>query len=130
MADAIDFSCYQELPAVGPSKDNPNPSRSDKDRNFSLHGRIEGAWSVSQIQTSDSLAFSHKSNRTIRFEVAVTTPRDLLLRRLESQHASDKINQRIGSRSLKPIPTAQRISIRSLMRNTLPSPHRSFRSKL
>jgi alpha-L-fucosidase 2 len=85
-ADACDFRCYQEFPAIGPSKESPNPPRSDKDRNFSLHGRIEGVWTVSQIQASDSLVFSSKSNGTIRLEVAVTTPRDLLLRRLESQH--------------------------------------------
>jgi alpha-L-fucosidase 2 len=89
MTDASDFSCYQEFPAIGPSEENPNPPRSEKDRNFSLHGRMEGTWAVSQIQASDSLVFSAESDRTIRLDVAIVTPRDLLLRRLESQKSGD-----------------------------------------
>jgi hypothetical protein len=85
--DASEFSCYQEFPAIGPSQDNPNPPRSDKDRNFSLHGHMKGAWRVSQIQAIDSLLFSSISENSIRLEVAVATPRDLLLRRLEGQHS-------------------------------------------
>ena len=89
MAEATHFSCYQEFPAIGSSSRNPNPPRSDKDRNFSLHGHIEGVWPVSSIEASDSLVFSPKSNRSLRFEVAIATPRDLLLRRLESQRSGD-----------------------------------------
>ena len=88
-ADASDFSCYQEFPAIGPSKENPTPPRSDKDRNFSLYGHVKGAWTGSPIQASDSLVFSANSEEAVRLEVAVATPRDVLLRDLERRHAGD-----------------------------------------
>ena len=82
-AEACEFSCFQYLPAIGPSKENPNPPRSDRDRNFALHGYIEGAWSVSRIESNGSIVFSVKSNERLRLSIAVATPRDILLRRRE-----------------------------------------------
>ncbi len=90
LAGTTEFSCFQYFPAIGPSHDNPNPPRSDKDRNFSLCGRMAGTWSVDTIQSSGSLAFSGGSDKPLRLDVAVATPRDLLLQRLESEHHEDR----------------------------------------
>ena len=39
------FHAFQYLPALGPTSDRPSPPTTDKDRNFSLSGRISGRWS-------------------------------------------------------------------------------------
>jgi AraC-like DNA-binding protein len=78
------FSCFQYFPAIGPSKENPHPPRSENDRNCALLGRIAGAWSVSEIEATRSIVFSSQEN-AVPLDVAVVTPRDLLLRRLEAQ---------------------------------------------
>jgi hypothetical protein len=83
--DGGEFSCYQYLPAIGPSVGNPNPPRSQMDRNFALRGRVTGAWSTSRIDSSDSLVFTPKDRHALRLDVAVGTPRDILLKRLEAQ---------------------------------------------
>lgn len=85
-----EFSCFQYFPAIGPSRENPNPPRSDKDRNFSLFGRMAGTWSVENIESSGSLAFTGGSENPFRLDLAVATPRDLLLRSLESRHSGDR----------------------------------------
>jgi hypothetical protein len=41
-----EFSGYQHFPATLPTPENPNPARTDKDRNFALSGRLQGAWVV------------------------------------------------------------------------------------
>jgi len=41
-----DFFGYQHFPATVPTGDNPNPARTDKDRNFALCGHVAGAWSI------------------------------------------------------------------------------------
>lgn len=84
------FSCFQYFPALGPSKEHPNPPRSDKDRNFSLFGRISGDWSSSNIESSGSLLFSAKSDSRLRLDVTVATPRDLLLKRLEAERPREE----------------------------------------
>jgi len=83
--DAGEFSCFQYFPAIGPSESNPNPPRSEMDRNFALHGRVAGAWLPSQIDSSKSLVFTPKGSRPLRLDVAVATPRDILLERLEAK---------------------------------------------
>lgn len=83
--DAGEFSCFQYFPAIGPSEGNPNPPRSEMDRNFALHGRVAGTWSPSQIDSSKSLVFTLKGSDALRLDVAVATPRDILLNRLEAQ---------------------------------------------
>jgi hypothetical protein len=88
--DATYFSCFQYFPALGPSKEHPNPPRSDKDRNFSLFGRISGDWSPSNIESSGSLLFSAKSDSHLRLDVTVATPRDLLLKRLEAERPREE----------------------------------------
>ena len=88
--DAGEFSCFQHFPAIGPSESNPNPPRSELDRNFALHGRVAGAWSTSQIDSSKSLVFTSKDSHALRLDVAVATPRDILLGRLEAQPSTGK----------------------------------------
>ncbi len=88
--DAGEFSCFQYFPAIGPSESNPNPPRSDLDRNFALHGRVVGAWSTSQINSSKSLVFTPRDSHALRLDVAVATPRDILLERLEAQSSAGK----------------------------------------
>jgi hypothetical protein len=83
--DEAEFSCFQYFPAIGPSESNPNPPRSPMDRNFALSGRVAGAWSASRIDSSESLTFTPKDSHTLRLDVAVSTPRDILLKRLEAQ---------------------------------------------
>lgn len=87
--ESSEFSCFQYFPAVGPDQENPNPPRSDKDRNFALHGRIAGSWSASQDGASSSLVFVPKVNLRVRLDVMVATPRDLLLKRLEGQTSTE-----------------------------------------
>ena len=88
--DAGEFSCFQYFPAIGPSESNPNPPRSDLDRNFALHGRVAGTWSTSQIDSSKSLVFTPRDSRALRLDVAVATPRDILLGRLEAKPSAGK----------------------------------------
>ena len=81
------FSCFQYFPAIGPSADNPNPAHSERDRNFALHARIAGSWEASSIDSSSSLVFSAATANPVRLDLAVVTPRDILLRQLESAQA-------------------------------------------
>lgn len=88
--DASEFTCFQYFPAIGPSTGNPNPSKSEKDRNFSLYGRIRGASSVNPLNESNGLAFTLKTDAAPRLDVQVATPRDVLLQRLETDHGMDR----------------------------------------
>ena len=88
--DVAEFSCFQYFPAIGPTESNVNPPRSEFDRNFALHGRIPGTWSSSQIDSSKSLVFTTKISQPVRLDVAVATPRDILLQRLEMQPSTGK----------------------------------------
>ena len=85
-----EFSCFQYFPAIGPSESNPNPPHSLMDRNFALRGRVAGAWSTSRVDSSKSLVFTPKGSRTLRLDVAVATPRDILLKKLEAQSSAGK----------------------------------------
>jgi alpha-L-fucosidase 2 len=81
---ASEFSCFQYFPAIGPSEENPNPSHSDRDRNFALHARIGGTWEGGSIDSSGSVVFSADTTNAVRMDLAVVTPRDVLLRQLET----------------------------------------------
>lgn len=85
VADATTFSCFQYFPAIGPSTETPNPPPSEKDRNFSLFARASGEWTDGVVDQSGNLVFSSKSETPFRLDVSITTPRDLLLQRLETQ---------------------------------------------
>jgi hypothetical protein len=47
-----EFSGYQHFPATVPTKENPNPPRTEKDRNFALSGRLQGKWVVEGLAES------------------------------------------------------------------------------
>jgi len=100
-----EFSCFQRFPALGPTEETPDPPRSDKDRNFALHGRLAGKWSIQGLAESQGrLREGNKSGgsftryglapgvflrgvgeQPLRLNVKVATPRDILLERLQSE---------------------------------------------
>ena len=86
--DASSFSCFQYFPAIGPSERIPSPPRSKMDRNVAVLGRFSGAWSSEQNDFGQSLVFTAKANRPLRLDVAVATPRDVLLERLERESST------------------------------------------
>jgi hypothetical protein len=51
-AGFADFTAYQHFPATAPTKENPNPPRTEKDKNFALSGRLEGQWAVEGLAES------------------------------------------------------------------------------
>ena len=77
-----EFSCFQFFPSVGPTTEQPISPKSDKDRNFSLCGRIAGKWTRSEKGIAKEVSFTPNESQTIRLDVIVATPRDLLLKRL------------------------------------------------
>ena len=81
------FSCFQYFPAIGPSEENPNPPHSERDRNFALHAQIAGVWEASSIDSSGSITFSAATANPVRIDLAVVTPRDVLLGQLESNQS-------------------------------------------
>jgi hypothetical protein len=102
---SAEFSCFQYLPALGPTEEMPNPPRSDKDRNFALHGRLVGKWSVEGLVESQQrllqgggvagsftkyglapgVFLSGVGEQSLSLNVKVATPRDLLLERLQAE---------------------------------------------
>ncbi len=84
-----EFSCFQYFPSVGPTTEQPISPKSDKDRNFSLCGRIAGRWTHSEKGTAKEVSFTPNESQTIRLDVVVATPRDLLLKRLLHKDNSD-----------------------------------------
>lgn len=84
---SAEFSCFQYFPALGPTKAQPSPPHSDKDRNFSLQGKIAGKWSVSPAPDSAEVSFTPASDQPLHLDVLVCTPRDILLQRLEKESA-------------------------------------------
>jgi len=47
-----EFSGYQWFPVTVPTQENPNPPRTEKDRNFALSGRLEGSWTIEGLAES------------------------------------------------------------------------------
>jgi hypothetical protein len=100
-----EFSCYQYFPALGPTPEIPSPPRSDRDRNFSLCGRVAGSWSIEGLEENQgrlkqsgatppgTLGFREppgihllaRAPQTFRLDLKVVTPRDILLERLERE---------------------------------------------
>jgi hypothetical protein len=101
-----EFSCYQYLPATAPTKEMPDPARSDKDRSFALYGRVAGSWTLSGLAESQQqlrqhgqasrityTEYSHQpgiylganEEQPLRLDLKVVTPRDILLERLERE---------------------------------------------
>lgn len=102
-----EFSCFQYFPAVGPTPELPSPPHSDRDRNFSLCGRLSGSWSIEGLtENQDRLAQTGATPagtlglreppgihliggapRNFRLNLKVVTPRDILRERLEREAA-------------------------------------------
>jgi alpha-L-fucosidase 2 len=89
-SDMAEFSCFQYFPAIGPTKERPISPKSDKDRNFSLRGRLGGLWSATVSDSTKSTIFSPTGVQKLRLDVLVATPRDLLLKELEHQSDNDR----------------------------------------
>jgi hypothetical protein len=86
-ADQTTFSCHQHFPAIGPTKSEPFPPRSEKDRNFSLKGRITGNWSIDKQKSGTNVVLLPHTTQAFRLDVLIATPRDLLLRKKEEAHS-------------------------------------------
>jgi alpha-L-fucosidase 2 len=103
-----EFSCFQHLPAIGPTRETPHPPKSDKDRNFSLLGRLSGSWEIEGLAESQEQlrlvgggtknTYTHygkepgvflmsRGSQMFRMDLKVATPRDILLERLEREAA-------------------------------------------
>jgi hypothetical protein len=83
-----EFSCFQYLPAIGPTEKDPVPPRSGKDRNFALNARIAGSWSKLPGDATKNISLKPEKEQCLRLDVKVATPRDILLERLEREAAS------------------------------------------
>ena len=88
--DFAEFSCFQYFPSVGPTAEQPISPKSDKDRNFSLSGRIAGKWTRLEKGIATEVSFTPNESQTIRLDVIVATPRDLLLKRLLHEGNADQ----------------------------------------
>jgi hypothetical protein len=103
-SEFADFSCFQYFPALGPSEATPNPPRTDKDRNFALHGRLKGTWKLDVWDESQKrlkegnqtgsftgsglpvgASLRNSNEQPLRLDLKVVTPRDILLERLERE---------------------------------------------
>ena len=78
----VEFSCFQYFPAIGPTREMPNPPKSDKDRNFSLWGRLSGSWAIKGL-TGNRVELQQHGSQMFRMDLKVVTRRDILLEKLE-----------------------------------------------
>jgi hypothetical protein len=86
--DFAEFSSFQHFPALGPTSDHPSPPPNDKDRNFALHGRISGRWSVEKADPASDVRLKPQARQLLRIDAVVATPRDSLLKRLLQQETT------------------------------------------
>lgn len=92
--DFAEFSCFQQLPAIGPTKERLSPPKSDKDRNFALHGRVSGSWSIGSSRATTDVSLIPKHDQFLHLDVMVATPRDLLLKQMEEQSSPSSPTQK------------------------------------
>ena len=103
-----EFSCFQYFPATGPTPDLPSPPPSDRDRNFSLCGRVAGSWTVEGLAENQNrlkqsgptppgtlglreppgIHLIGGGPQSFRLDLKVMTPRDILFERLEREAAA------------------------------------------
>jgi alpha-L-fucosidase 2 len=81
----VEFSCHQYFPAIGPTEAQPFPPKSDKDRNFSLRGRITGNWTADNGSRATDVVLRPKAPQAFRIDALISTPRDLLLQKREKE---------------------------------------------
>jgi|HubBroStandDraft_1064217.scaffolds.fasta_scaffold01034_2 alpha-L-fucosidase 2 len=93
-SDFVRFDAYQYLPALGPTADRPSPPTTEKDRNFSLSGRISGRWSTEPGDRSLDLRIKPDALQLLRIDAFVATPRDSLLKRRLQQQAGTNPNDK------------------------------------
>ena len=67
------FHGFQYLPALGPTADRPSPPATDKDRNFSLSGRISGGWSQEPAERSLDVHLKPATQQVLRMDAFVAT---------------------------------------------------------
>jgi len=85
-----EFSCFQYFPAIGPTEKVPAPPRSSKDRNFALHARIAGEWSVEPRPNSKDVLLKSVREQSLRLCIALSTPRDLVLRKMQQARSESR----------------------------------------
>lgn len=83
------FTCRQYFPAIGPTKAQPYPPKSDRDRNFSLKGRVTGEWTVDHGSRATDVVLIPKTAQAFRIDALIATPRDLYLHKLESENPAN-----------------------------------------
>jgi alpha-L-fucosidase 2 len=105
-----EFSCFQYFPAIGPTREAPSPPKSEKDRNFSLLGRLIGSWTIEELAESQEqlkhpgsgplnpffgsapgIFLTARDSQPFRMDLKVATPRDILLERLERAAAKANV---------------------------------------
>lgn len=79
------ISCFQSLPATGPTAQNPSPSPSVMDRNYSLLLKAEGSWSSATPQLATDISLVPRATQPLSLNALVVTPRDILLSRLQAE---------------------------------------------
>jgi hypothetical protein len=87
LPEFVQFDAFQYLPALGPTPDRPSPPSTDRDRNFSLSGRISGRWSKEPADRSLDLHLKPTAQQVLRIDAFVATPRDSVLRQRIQQQA-------------------------------------------
>jgi len=95
-SDSAEFSGYQSFPAIAPTEAVPKPPASAEDRNFAIHGVLQGEWRIEglaeaqrQLQEMRAGADTYTSYeerprvflksaapQPLRIDIALFTPRD------------------------------------------------------
>ena len=83
-----EITCFQVLPAIGPTSESAAPQKSDKDRNFSLVARVDGQWSLGSSRVATDIPLIPGGVQVLSVDLMVATPRDLLLAKLEKAAAA------------------------------------------
>jgi len=83
-----EFSNFQFFPAIGPTKELPSSPKSDKDRNYSLVARLDGQWSIQTSGVATDVTLVPTRSQSLQLDIMLSTPRDILLNKLERQAAT------------------------------------------
>ncbi|MGA1995386.1 MAG: glycoside hydrolase family 95-like protein [Bryobacteraceae bacterium] len=71
------FSGYQHFPATAPTEAQPNPPKTQEDRNFALHGVLTGQWIAEPVDSTRRRVFLRGgATEPLRLDIALFTPRD------------------------------------------------------
>jgi hypothetical protein len=76
--DGASFSGYQHFPAIAPTDARPNPPADPKDRNFAIHGVLQGQWKPDPVDPRRRRAFLLSSaQQPFRLDLALFTPLEI-----------------------------------------------------